>query len=256
MTKDNNKQSDSLNNAVLQQQLAHSSVRAYEDKPISDEMLIRIIEAGQAAASSSFIQACTIIRVTRPEAREPIAEAAGGQKWIIAAPEFLVFCADLKRINHACVAAGMGEMEGYSEHSLAAIVDAGLVAQNVILAAESLGLGGVYIGGLRNNPQITVDQLALPENVIPVFGMCLGWPAAKPEVKPRMPVELILHTDQYQETTEAQYAAYDQTMADYYANRSSNIKLTDWTKATATAVQGKKREHMLEFMQQRGFFKQ
>jgi nitroreductase len=237
-----------------QLQLNHHSVRRFSSRPLDPGQLESLIHCGQAAATSSFIQAYTVIRVTRPEARAAIAEAAGGQVWIEHAPEFLVFCADLHRIEGACKRTGRGELEGFSEHGLAAIVDVALMAQNVLLAAESQGLGGVFIGGIRNDPQVVVEQLALPALVTPVFGMCLGWPNESNEVKPRMPVGFVLHQDKYQEVADERIALYDEKMAAYYASRGSNVKLSDWSSAAANAMQGKKREHMLDFLRSCGFF--
>jgi nitroreductase len=238
-----------------QLQLEHRSVRHFLPRPLDPGLLESLIQCGQAAASSSFIQAYSVIRVTRPEVRSVIAEAAGGQRWIEEAPEFLVFCADLHRINHACETAGSGQLEGYAEHGLAAVVDVSLMAQNVLLAAESQGLAGVFIGGIRNDPQAVVDQLSLPELVLPVFGMCLGWPNESHEVKPRMPVGFVLHQDKYQEVAPERVALYDEKMAGYYASRGTNIKLSDWSNAVAAAVQGKKRQHMLAFLHSRGYFR-
>jgi nitroreductase len=240
--------------ATQQLQLHHRSVRRFLDRPLEPGQLEDLIRCGQAAATSSFIQAYSIIRVTRPAARTAIAQAAGGQVWIEQAAEFLVFCADLRRIDAACRRAGRGELEGFTEHSLAAVVDVALMAQNVLLAAESQGLGGVFIGGIRNDPQVVADQLALPALVSPVFGMCLGWPDEENPVKPRMPVEFVLHQDSYSDLPEEAMARYDAKMADYYATRGSNVKLSDWSTAVAAAMQGKKREHMLDFLHGRGFF--
>lgn len=237
-----------------QLQLQHRSVRRFQERPLDPGQLEDLIRCGQAAATSSFIQAYSVIRVTRPEARAAIAQAAGGQVWIEQAPEFLVYCADLRRIDAACEGAGRGGLEGFSEHAVAAIVDVALFAQNVLLAAESQGLGGVYIGGIRNDPQVCVDQLDLPKWVSPVFGMCLGWPDENNEVKPRMPVDFVLKQDRYVDISVADLAAYDEQMAAYYAGRGANVKLSDWSTATANAVQGKKREHMLAFLHSRGFF--
>ena len=236
-------------------QLNHRSVRRFLQRPLDPGQLESLIRCGQAAASSSFIQAYSVIRVTRPEARAAIAEAAGGQAWIERAPEFLVYCADLRRVDAACRHAGSGALEGHTEHGVAAIVDVALMAQNVLLAAESQGLGGVYIGGIRNNPQVVVDQLELPPLVAPVFGMCLGWPDESHEVKPRMPVDFVLKQDVYRDVTDADMAAYDEHMAAYYAGRGANVKLSDWSRAAAAATQGKKREHMLGFLNRLGFFR-
>jgi nitroreductase len=235
-------------------QLRHRSVRRYLDKPLEPGQLEGLIRCGQAAATSSFIQAYSVIRVTRPEARAVIARAAGGQAWIEQAAEFLVFCADLRRIDAACQRAGKGELEGYTEHGLAAVVDVALMAQNLLLAAESQGLGGVFIGGIRNDPQVVVDELRLPPLVTPLFGMCLGWPDEDNPVKPRMPVEFVLHQDSYRDLADEEMRRYDARMADYYATRGSNVKLSDWSSAVAVAMQGKKREHMLDFLRSRGFF--
>ncbi len=237
-----------------QLQLRHRSVRRFQARPLDPGLLETLIRCGQAAATSSFIQAYSVVRVTRPEARAAIAAAAGGQVWIEQAPEFLVYCADLRRIDAACERSGREGLEGYSEHALAAVIDTALMAQNVLLAAESQGLGGVFIGGIRNAPEVIVEQLQLPRWVTPVFGMCLGWPDQDNEVKPRLPVDCVLHQDRYRDPTNESMAGYDDRMAAYYASRGANVKLSDWSRATANAVQGKKREHMLGFLRSRGFF--
>lgn len=236
--------------------LAHRSIRQFEDKPISDELLHQLIQCGQMASTSSFIQACSVIHVTDTHDREKISMAAGGQPYVKTAAVFLVFCADLLRINHVCIAEGLGELEGHTEHFLAASVDAALMAQNVMLAAESQGLGGVYIGGIRNDPQTVSDVLELPEHVYPVFGMCLGWPAQDPDSKPRLPVDVVLHTGKYQQDSIVDdIDTYDQAMQAYYQARSANNKTTTWSEQTAAAVQKKKREHLLAFLQNKSFLK-
>ncbi|MCB1773995.1 MAG: oxygen-insensitive NADPH nitroreductase [Gammaproteobacteria bacterium] len=236
-------------------QLSHRSVRRFQSRPLDEGQLETLIRCGQAAATSSFIQAYSVVRVTRPDVRSVIAEAAGGQPWIVAAAEFLVFCADLNRVERACGRAGQGALEGFAEHAVAAIVDVALMAQNLLLAAESQGLGGVYIGGIRNAPDAIADQLGLPDQVVPVFGMCLGWPDEDNAVKPRQPVAMVLHQDRYRECDEAEFDDYDATMNAYYRQRGSNARVADWSSVTARAVQGKKREHMLGFLQARGFFR-
>ena len=142
-----------MSNPVIDLLLSHRSVRRYTRDPISSALLTELIRAGQGASSSSFIQAYSVIRVNRPEARSAIARAAGFQSWIEHAAEFLVFCADLRRIDDACRRQGEGPLEGWTEHSLAAVVDLALMAQNVMTAAESAGLGGVFIGVSATTPR-------------------------------------------------------------------------------------------------------
>jgi nitroreductase len=240
-------------NTVMETMLAHRSIRKFRAEPVSADTLTTLIRCGQAASSSSFIQACSVIHVTDPNHRQQIAEAAGGQAWVVAAPVFLVYCADLTRVNQACEQEGLGALQGHTEHFITATVDTALLAQNVLLAAESMGLGGVFIGGIRNNPQLVSDLLGLPGQVYPVFGMCLGWPDQETAVKPRFPVPVVLHEGRYRAGHAAdEVAAYDAQMQDYYQSRGSNQKLSNWSAQTAAAVQKKQRGHMLAFLQARG----
>jgi nitroreductase len=234
----------------------HSSVRRFENRAIDRKLLENLIACGQAASSASFIQAYSLVRVSEPGKRKRIAEAAGGQRWVVEAPEFLVICADLKRIDYCCEKAGEGRLEGWTEHFMAATIDAALMAQNLLLAAEAEGLGGVFVGGIRNHPREVADCLNLPSLVYPAFGLCLGWPAERNEVKPRFPVATVLHEETYDaEAIPRQVDDYDAVMREYYASRSHARKQSDWSQQTARAVQGKKREHMLDFLRHRGFLK-
>ena len=131
---------------------AHRSIRKFTDEPVTQEQVRAIVTAGQAAATSSNVQAVSVVQVNQPAMRESMAEQAGGQPWIIAAGAFLVWCADLRRSGAACASAGGQFEEGMTEHFLIATVDVALAAQNAVIAAESMGLGICYIGGLRNNP--------------------------------------------------------------------------------------------------------
>lgn len=243
-------------NPIIEAQLNHRSIRKFKDESIDSDLLVSLIQAAQGAASSSFIQAYSLVQVTDVENRCKIAALAGGQSWVEKAPEFLVICADMSRIEHCCVQEGMGPLEGYAEHFLAASVDAALMAQNLMLGAESVGLGAVFIGGIRNDPQQVSELLHLPDQVSPVFGLCLGYPDAEPDLKPRLPVDVILHKDTYDATRCASDVAnYDEQMQDYYASRGSNQRASNWSAQTAVAVQQKKREHLMAFLQSKGFLK-
>lgn len=160
-------------NATIDLLNAHRSIRAFTDQPIETSDLHTLIQAGQAAATSSFIQACTVINVTDAEKRQALAQFAGNQAYVAAAPVFLVFCADMKRHQLACQMHDAPMQSGFTEQFITATTDCALFAQNVIVAAESLEMGGVYIGGLRNNIAAVSELLELPELVYPVFGMCI-----------------------------------------------------------------------------------
>lgn len=230
----------------------HRSIRHFKDYPIGDDTLKELIEAGQCASSSNFAQAYTIIRVKDKEKRRIMAELSGDQSHVLEAPLFLVFVADLER---ACLSASLnGEkmVEGQTEAFILATVDTALVAQNVMLAAESLGLGGVYIGALRNQPQVVSELLDLPLNTYPLFGMCLGYPAKENEHKPRLPLDLVLKTDSYQIQNEVDLLKeYDKTTEEYYKGRSSGNRGDTWTRQMARMFSKALRPHMKEFLEKR-----
>lgn len=239
-------------NDVINLLKSHRSIRKFSDRPIARELFIELIQAGQGAATSSHVQAYTVIHVKNPANREQIAELAGGQGYIASCADFLVFCADMKRPTEASERTGANVVRGMTEQLLVATVDTALMAQNVVTAAESEGLGICYIGGIRNNPQAISDLLKLPEHVYPVFGMCLGYPAHEPEVKPRLPVEAILKEDYYHDDS-AQVKTFDDTMQAYYQARSSSNKDTDWSQNLKPLFDNKLRPHMRDFLIERGF---
>jgi nitroreductase len=122
------------------------------------------------------------------------------------------------------------------------------------LAAESLGMGGVYIGGIRNDPQTVCDLLAIPDQAYPVFGMCLGWPAHDPPSKPRLPVDAVLFTDRYPNRHATKWLEdYDRTTNHYYRNRDSNLRDDTWTSQMANLMSRVIRPHMKVFLERRGF---
>ncbi|MDR5892013.1 oxygen-insensitive NADPH nitroreductase [Halomonas mongoliensis] len=239
-------------NPTIELLKSHRSIRKFTDQPVSRELLEELIRAGQGAATSSHVQAYTVIHVTRPENREKIAELAGGQGYVASCGAFLMFCADMKRPTEAAERTGARVVRGMTEQLLVATVDTALMAQNVAVAAESAGLGICYIGGVRNNPQAISDLLGLPDHVYPVFGMCLGYPAHEPDVKPRLLVEAVLKEDTYSDDREL-VAAFDDTMHAYYQSRKGGNKQSTWSQNLTPLFDTKLRPHMREFLVKRGF---
>lgn len=233
---------------------SHRSIRKFKDQQIPRELFEELIRAGQSAATSNHVQAYSIIHVVNPTNRQRIAELAGGQAYIADSSDFLVFCADMKRATEAAERAGAEVVRGMTEQLLVASIDVALMAQNVAVAAESEGLGFCYIGGIRNNPQQISDLLRLPEQVYPVFGLCLGYPDQNPEVKPRLPLAAILKEDYYDDAEdEALVARFDDTMARYYSERTGGNKSTNWSEQLKPLFTSKLRPHMKDLLNKRGF---
>ncbi|WP_254453609.1 NADPH-dependent oxidoreductase [Siccirubricoccus sp. G192] len=206
-------------NAVLELLLSHRSVRAFLPRPLPPGALEMVVAAAQSAATSSNLQTWSVLAVEDPERKARLSALAAGQKFVAQCPLLLVWLADLSRLARLGEARGK-TLEGldYMEAFLVAALDAALAAQNAVVALESLGLGGVYIGAMRNKPEEVAAELGLPPNVMAVFGLCIGWPdpAVQAEVKPRLPQAAVLHREQYDATAEAgAVESYDAAMREF-----------------------------------------
>lgn len=239
-------------NQVIRLLKNHRSVREFTPDPVSDDIVRTIVKAAGWAATSNFIQAYSVIRVRNPETRSRIAELAGHQQWVASSPVFLVFCADLKRAKNACDLEGTTMTPGYTEQFIIATVDVSLAAQNAMIAAESLGLGGVFIGGIRNDPAGVCRYLDIPDHVYPVFGMCLGYPAGQQEQKPRLPVHVILKEETYSDSPD-ELTGYNDTCRNYYSMRSAGARLDTWTRQISEMMGRPARPHMRAFLKKKGF---
>ncbi|WKE65772.1 oxygen-insensitive NADPH nitroreductase [Gallaecimonas kandeliae] len=228
----------------------HKSIRKFTGQPIAPEQLDAIFQAAQAASSSSFLQAGSVIRVTDQAKRAKLVELTGGQPWVGSAAEFLVWCADFHRHQQVAPEAKLG----YTEQLLIGAIDTALMAENALVAAESLGLGGVFIGGIRNHPDEVVKLLGLPRQVIPLFGMCLGHPDQAPSLRPRLPQALVVHENSYQqELDRALLAKYDEQVRRYYQTRPGSAKVMTWSEQVAATLKKESRPHIRAFLESQGF---
>jgi nitroreductase len=210
-------------NETLKTLLSHRSIRAYTSQALPDHTLETLIAAAQSAATSSNLQLWSVVAVEDSERRKRLSVLAGNQTHIRQAPLFLVWLADLARLRHVATAKGItaGGLD-YLEMFTMAVVDASLAAQNTVIAAEALGLGTVYIGALRNQPERVAAEIGLPEGVFAVFGLCVGYPdpAATSAIKPRLPQAVVLHRERYQlESQDQGIERYDATMSDFYSRQ-------------------------------------
>ncbi|EQU15281.1 oxygen-insensitive NADPH nitroreductase [Escherichia coli HVH 198 (4-3206106)] len=126
-------------------------------------------------------------------------------------------------------------------------------AQNALTAAESLGLGGVYIGGLRNNIEAVTELLKLPQHVLPLFGLCLGWPADNPDLKPRLPASILVHENSYQPLDKDALAQYDEQLAEYYLTRGSNNRRDTWSDHIRRTIIKESRPFILDYLHKQGW---
>jgi nitroreductase len=225
-------------NDTLALLLEHRSVRDYRTDALPAGTLETLIAAAQSAATSSNLQTWSVVTVMDPEKKKVLAEIANNQKHIEQCPLFLVFLADVSRLDRLATSKGM-TFEGlpYVETFLVAAIDAALAAQNAVVAAESLGLSTVYIGAMRNDVERVAEILELPKGAAPVFGLCVGYanPATAAEVKPRLQQDAIVHVDRYVVPDEAaQRAAYDTKLAGF--SRRNEMVHHSWTERVIARI--------------------
>lgn len=187
-------------NDTLKTMAAHRSIRKYTKQAIPDDLLNEIINSARQAPTSSNLQAYSIIVIKEQGKKDKLAKLCGDQPWISLCPVFLAICPDLYRLEKMAKQQGYDINDRYIEIFIVATVDAALVAQNILTGAESCGLGGVMIGGIRNNPDKVAMLLQLPDKVYPLMGMCLGYPDQEPILKPRLQPEIIIHHEKYDDT--------------------------------------------------------
>lgn len=245
-----------MNNTVQLLQ-NHTSIRSFTNQPLTEEQRDAIFNAANQTSSFSLLQAVSIIRITDSSLRKKVMELSVNQPYIEEAAEFWIFCADFNRNHHI---APEVDLE-YIEFLLIGSFDAGLMAQNALTAAESMGLGGVYIGGVRSNITELTEVLNLPKHVVPLVGLCIGHPKGeKPGLKPRLPQSLVMFDNQYQAVDEEKLKSYDQQMREYYENRSVNApftvrKVKGWTDHIEDHLERSKQPFMLSYLNKQGFAK-
>ncbi|MDF1510236.1 oxygen-insensitive NADPH nitroreductase [Robertmurraya sp. DFI.2.37] len=241
-------------NKVIETILNHRSIRKFEDKPLSKEQIEAIVASAQAASTSSFIQAYSIIGVTDKEKKKKLAELAGQQSYVEKNGHFFVFCADLYR--HTLI----GELEGKdvepslesTEKFMVALIDAALAAQNAAVAAESMGLGICYIGGIRNHLEEVVKLLKTPQRVIPLFGLAVGYPENLSAQKPRLPFKHLYHEDTYEVDTQTlidELKEYNEIIKKYYLERTDGKRSDTWTEQMGTMLEKQSRMYMKDFVE-------
>ncbi|MFD7311632.1 NADPH-dependent oxidoreductase [Promicromonospora sp. NPDC059942] len=209
-----------LPRSVLDVQLAHRSVRRFLPGPLPPSVLPTLVAAAQSAPTTSNLQLWSVVAVTDPARLARVAGLSGEQAHVRDAPLLLVWVADVARVRTLAERRNTAvHATGYLETTVTAYLDTALAAQNAMVAAESLGLGTVYLGGVRDRPEELAAELRLPRGTAPVVGLVVGRPdPARPgRVKPRLPQAVVLHHETYDTARQLRpLAAYEKRMTDFY----------------------------------------
>lgn len=214
---------DGLWNETIALQLRHRSVRAFSDAPLPAGLVELLVAAGQSAATSSNMQTTTVIAVRDQARRERLAALCRNQPFIARVPLLLCFVADLSRPARigAALDIPLPALDLLDTYVTAA-TECGVFAQNVALAAESLGLGTCFIGNLKQEPERVAQELRLPPSAIVLFGMCIGYEDRERAtgIRPRLPQSIVLKHEVYDVADEPRHlCGYDHVFAAHEAGQ-------------------------------------
>lgn len=179
------------------------SIRKYSSQSVNDSLLNELFEAAGRASNTGNMQLYSVIVTRSEEGQNKLSPIHFNQPMIKNAPVVLTFCADFNRFTKWCEQ--RKAVPGYDNfHSfLTATIDALLFAQTFCVAAESKGLGICYLGTTTYNADKLVEVLNLPELVIPITTVALGYPESIPSMQQdRLPLDGIVHQETYHNYTE------------------------------------------------------
>jgi nitroreductase len=212
-------------NDVINAIMSHASIRQFTAEDVSDELITQIARAGQQAPFTGQMYNCIF---TRDRAkRERLAELFG--PLVLRGPVFMLYCLDYRKLEKFIASKGRENKANDMMMLFLGIQDAAYYAQNMCLAAESLGLGTVMLGAAPNLSAELSEIFVLPDRVFPVVGLVMGWPAEKPAPRPRIPTKFVLNKDTYHDLTEEDVAEAMSVMdaglirEGYYARMNAKI---------------------------------
>ncbi len=196
------------------------SIRKFTEKPITDEILNQILEAGIKAPFAA--QLYSIVYTRDKEKMKKLNIGAYSTTQLL-----MIFLVDFRKIEK--IIAERNYQYDYDDGMLLwlGIQDASLVAENVILAADALGLGSVLLGGAPLQTDVINEAFNIPSRVFPVVGLCLGYPdyTAETDVRPRYPLKYTAFEDSYQDLSESEIQECMKSMDEGYITQGYYIKL-------------------------------
>ncbi len=194
--------------------LGRASCRSFRPDPVDRNLLRLLCAAALSAPTKSDLQQADILEITDPGLRDAVAALVPTMPWVREAPAFLVFLANNRRQRQIADWRGKPFVNDHLDAFFNAVVDAAIVIATFVVASEAVGLGTCPISVIRDRPDELSGLLGLPRYVIPVAGMCVGWPAGPRPVSPRLPLRVTLHENRFDERHLAELIdAYDRCRA-------------------------------------------
>jgi nitroreductase len=205
-----------MENPVLQTLLRRRSVRKYRPDPVPDEAIRAVVRAGQQAPFASQLYSVLLTRKGKIPYHAPL---------------WFTICVDLYKLERFMRIRGWEVVTNDLSLLFFGIQDAALMAENMVIAAESLGLGSCFLGEALYLADRIAQDFGLPQRVLPLVGLVMGYPAEDFPPRPRFPLWFTLFEDRYPEFTDEQVAAAMGVMDEgylaqgYYARQKAKIRL-------------------------------
>lgn len=183
----------------LARMATHRVCRRYLPREVAPHLLRLLCACALSAPTKSDLQQGDILIMREKAKRHAIADLLPEMPWLRDAPAFLVFLANGSRIPRIAALRGKPFPNDHLDLFFNATVDAAIVLATFVRAAEAVGLGCCPISVIRDHAAAIGDMLALPEKVVPIAGMALGWPAETGAMSPRLPLSVTVHEERYSE---------------------------------------------------------
>jgi nitroreductase/FMN reductase [NAD(P)H] len=233
--------------------------RRYTDRAV-DPALVRLLCAcALSAPSKSDLQQADIAILNKTD-QATVADLIPDQPFIRVAPVFLVFLANGRRLPEISRMRGKPFPNDHLDQFFNAAVDAGIVLATFLAAADAVGLGTCPISVIRDHSQKVSDMLRLPQRVIPISGLCVGWPSETGHISPRLGLESTLHEGHYDEgDLGARIEAYDRRRAAIHPYkprdpaRWGEVPFYGWSEDKARQYAVPQRADFGAFVRRKGF---
>ncbi|UCE44089.1 MAG: nitroreductase family protein [Candidatus Bathyarchaeota archaeon] len=227
-------------NQTLKLLIERASCRSFSPKKIASDILRPILSAGIHAPTGGNLQPYSIIKIENDETKQKLAEMCG-QDFIGKAPVLLLFCIDWRRIERwAKLEIAPFTATSSFPHFWISFMDTIICAQNICTAADSLGLGSVYIGTILEFFSEIQDMFQLPKGVFPVVLLCLGYPKAEPLPRKKLADQVIVHAERYHEIE-------DQKLTDAFNEKYPDLKVEITEERLETILEVCRKVHGKEF---------
>ncbi|MHA2399725.1 MAG: nitroreductase family protein, partial [Promethearchaeota archaeon] len=192
---------------------------------ISQDTLEKLLDVANNCPSGGNIQPISVITIQDQKAREQLGKIIGSQPWVKNAPLSLIFCIDFYRTKKWATLSNTKFLgENALSHFLIAYADLMCAAQNVVIAAESFGLGSVYVGSIQGTIDEIRKEYLMPQLVLPMMLLCVGYPESIPDTIPKLHRDIVFHKEKYRiipdeeihKAYETKYGDFDEDLEKYF----------------------------------------